>query len=131
MATPRNNRKANREALDYPQIAVIFYETQKEKILKFVTVMNLSVHGVLIESGIDLKKNFELNLMIRNVELNQWDTFFSRVAWVQVGESDRSFHAGLEFLFPVEQSVQKTMESKLVKGETIVSDLKGSLNISS
>ncbi len=106
MATPRNNRKVNRETLDYPHIAVIFYETKKEKILRFVNIMNLSVHGVLIDSSHNLEKDFELNLMIRNIELNRWDTFFSRVAWVQVAEIERSSHAGLEFLFPIEQSTQ-------------------------
>ncbi|MCF6247451.1 MAG: protein kinase [Desulfobacula sp.] len=110
MATPRNNRKANRKTLDDPQIAVISYETKNKKILRFVNVMNLSVHGILIESGHDLKKDFELNLMILNVELNQWDTFFSRVAWVQVAEIELSFHVGLEFLFPIESSDEPSEE---------------------
>ena len=105
MATPRNLRKSSRETLDTPQVAVIFFETRNTKKLHFVTILNLSVQGVLVRCGLEFEKDFELNLKLHNPELEHWDTFYSRVAWVQSDPDDSTlFHVGLQFLFPVESN---------------------------
>ena len=102
MASPRNLRKSGRKILDLPQVAVVFFDTRDMKKMHYVSVLNLSVQGVLIHADLSLKKNFELNLKILNRELHQWDMFYSRVAWLQKDPETGLFHIGLEFLFPVE-----------------------------
>ncbi len=102
MASPSNLRKVGREELNQPKIAIMVFEKKSGITFRFVTVLNLSVKGVLIESDIDFKKEFKLNLFIKNYELNQWDSFFCRVAWRQASDGEEHFNIGLEFLFHVE-----------------------------
>ncbi len=107
MATSRNLRKVNREELDRPTLALISFETNNQHTNLFVSVLNLSVQGILIKSDRNFEKDFELKLMIQNYELKQWDSFYCRIAWRQDSQVDDGFNIGLEFLFPVDISKDK------------------------
>lgn len=106
MATFRDLRKAVRETLDDPRLAVVFFETQNSSSHYFANVINLGVQGVLIESDKTFENGAKPKIMMKNPELNQWDTFFCRVAWAQVTESEKQYKTGLEFLFPVEDEIE-------------------------
>jgi len=106
MATFRDLRKTVREKLDDPGLAVVFFETENSSIYHFVNVINLGIQGVLVESDKSFKNGIRPKLMMKNTELNQWDTFFCRVAWAQITESEKQYKTGLEFLFPVENGVE-------------------------
>ncbi len=106
MATFRDLRKTVREELDDPRLAVVFFETENSNTHYFVNVLNLGIQGVLIESDKSFENGTKPKLMIKNTELNQWDTFFCRVAWAQITESEKQYKTGLEFLFPVENGVE-------------------------
>ena len=110
MALERNLRKVGREEFDHPKLAVIFFEADKMNTYRFVNVLNLSVRGVLIESDLELEKEVKLTLLIKNYELNQWDTFFCRVAWRQSSDDDPHYNLGLEFLFHVENALERPSE---------------------
>jgi len=105
MVLLHNLRKINREELDRPKLAVIYFENKGLNTFRFVNVLNLSIQGVLIESDIVLKKEFELKLMIKNSKLNQWENFFCRVAWTQFMDDNKIHNIGLEFLFPIDNSL--------------------------
>lgn len=104
MPSLHNLRKASRQALDCPQLAVIIFEVESSIRYCFVNVLNLGVQGVLIESDKCIKNEFKPKLIIKNVELKQWDTFFCRVAWTKITDDEKQFKTGLEFLFPAEDS---------------------------
>ncbi|MCP3875244.1 MAG: protein kinase [Desulfobacteraceae bacterium] len=110
MASLNNLRKVGREELDQPKLAVIIFENKGLNTFRFVNVLNLSVKGVLIESDINFKKEFKLNLFIKNYELNQWDTFSCRAAWIQASDDEKRFSIGLEFLFHVENSLDSDID---------------------
>jgi len=106
MATFRDLRKTVRESLDDPRLAVVFFETDNSSIYHFANVLNLGVQGVLIESDKKFENGIKPKLMMKNPELNQWDTFFCRVAWAQITESEKQYKTGLEFLFPVDNGAE-------------------------
>ncbi len=102
MATFRDLRKTVRESLDDPRLAVVFFETDNSSSYHFANVLNLGIQGVLIESDRKFENGIKPKLMLKNPELDQWDTFFCRVAWAQTTESEKQYKTGLEFLFPVD-----------------------------
>nr|NJM01169.1 protein kinase [Desulfobacula sp.] len=106
MATFRDLRKTVRERLDDPRLAVVFFETENSSIYHFANVLNLGVQGVLIESDKSFETGIKPKLMMKNPELNQWDTFFCRVAWAQITETEKQYKTGLEFLFPVDNGAE-------------------------
>lgn len=106
MATFRDLRKTVRKRLDDPRLAVVFFETENSSSYHFANVLNLGVQGVLIESDKNFENGIKPKLMMKNPELNQWDTFFCRVAWAQITESEKQYKTGLEFLFPVDNGIE-------------------------
>jgi tRNA A-37 threonylcarbamoyl transferase component Bud32 len=83
----------------------MYFLNEKSNTFRFVTVLNFGVQGVLIESDIAIDKESKLKIMIKNSELNPWNIFFCRVAWVQGSEDKKIYKIGLEFLFPIEDSL--------------------------
>jgi len=106
MATFRDLRKTVRESLDDPRLAVVFFETDNSSSYHFANVLNLGIQGVLIESDKKFENGIKPKLMMKNPELDQWDTFFCRVAWAQTTESEKQYKTGLEFLFPVDSGIE-------------------------
>jgi predicted Ser/Thr protein kinase len=106
MATFRDLRKTVRESLDDPRLAVVFFETDNSSSYHFANVLNLGIQGVLIESDKKFENGIKPKLMMKNPELDQWDTFFCRVAWAQTMESEKQYKTGLEFLFPVDNGIE-------------------------
>ncbi len=106
MATFRDLRKTVRESLDDPRLAVVFFETDNSSSYHFANVLNLGIQGVLIESDKKFENGIKPKLMMKNPELDQWDTFFCRVAWAQTTESEKQYKTGLEFLFPVDNGIE-------------------------
>src|SRR3989339_225005 len=106
MATFRDLRKTVRKRLDDPRLAVVFFETENSSSYHFANVLNLGIQGVLIESDKNFENGIKPKLMMKNPELNQWDTFFCRVAWAQITESEKQYKTGLEFLFPVDNGIE-------------------------
>lgn len=125
MATFRDLRKTVRENLDDPRLAVVFFETENSSTHHFANVLNLGVQGVLIESDKSFENGIKPKIMIKNPELNQWDTFFCRVAWAQITESEKQYKTGLEFLFPVENGAEPETGAK---GEITPQDIEFLLN---
>ncbi|MCD4718667.1 MAG: cyclic nucleotide-binding domain-containing protein, partial [Desulfobacula sp.] len=105
MASLQNLRKVSREKLDCPKLAVIYFENEESNTFRFVNVLNFGVQGLLIESDIALNKEFKLKIMFKNTALNQWDNSLCRVAWIQGLDDDKIYKIGLEFLFPIENSL--------------------------
>jgi len=105
MSSSHNLRKVSRENLDGPQLALLYFLNEKLNTFHFITVLNFGVQGVLIESNIYLDKESKLKILIKNSALNQWDIFFCRVAWIQALENVKIYKIGLEFLFPIENSL--------------------------
>ena len=105
MASLQNLRKVSREKLDCPKLAVIYFENEESNTFRFVYVLNFGVQGLLIESDIALNKEFKLKIMFKNTALNQWDNSLCRVAWIQGLDDDKFYKIGLEFLFPIENSL--------------------------
>lgn len=105
MGSLHNLRKDRREELNRSKVAVIFFQTKESTSSRFVNVLNYSFQGVLIESDIDLNKGLQLKLMIKNLGLKQWDTFLCQVAWIQAQDHNKTCRMGLEFLSPVETSL--------------------------
>ncbi len=105
MSSLHNLRKVSREKSGCPQLALIYFLNEKPNTSRFVTVLNFGVQGVLIESDIYLTKEIKLKIMIKNPELDQWDIFICRVAWIQALEGIKKSKIGLEFLFPIENSL--------------------------
>lgn len=106
MATFRDLRKTVRESLDDPRLAVVFFETDNSSSYHFANILNLGIQGVLIESDKKFENGIKPKLMMKNPELDQWDTFFCRVAWAQTTESEKQYKTGLEFLFPVNNGIE-------------------------
>ncbi|MFA5903912.1 MAG: protein kinase [Desulfobacula sp.] len=125
MATLRDLRKTVRERLDDPRLAVVFFETEKSSVYHFANVLNLGIQGVLIESDKSFESSFKPKLMMKNPELNQWDTFFCRVAWAQISESEKQYKTGLEFLFPVDNGIEPETN---MNGEITAQDIEFLLN---
>ena len=125
MATFRDLRKTVRENLDDPRLAVIFFENENSSTHHFTNVLNLGVQGVLIESDKSFESGTKPKIMMKNSELNQWDTFFCRVAWAQITESEKQYKTGLEFLFPVENGAEPETGAK---GEIAPQDIEFLLN---
>ncbi len=125
MATFRDLRKTVRETLDDPRLAVILFETENSSTHHFANVINLGIQGVLIESDKSFETGIKPKLMMKNPELNQWDTFFCRVAWAQITESEKQYKTGLEFLFPVDNGVEPETDNN---GEITPQDIEFLLN---
>ncbi len=125
MATFRDLRKTVRENLNDPRLAVVFFETANSSIHHFANIINLGVQGVLIESDKSFQKDTKPKIMMKNPELDQWDTFFCRVAWTQITESEKQYKTGLELLFPMDNGIEPETDTK---GEITPQDIEFLLN---
>ena len=105
MAISSDLRRADRKNFNRPEIALLSFQMRDEQYANlFINVKNYSVQGALIRSEMDFDTGCPLTLIIKNLKLEQWDSFFCRVVWRQQNESSRLFNIGLEFLFPCDTS---------------------------
>lgn len=126
MASNRNHRKVSRTTIDFPQIAVISFETNGTRQSHFVKVVNLSIQGALIQSQIPLDENREVHFTIKNVELDHWDSFYCRIAWSQRADIEHANHLGLEYLFPLENNHNEPEDRQI---QIIHNDIEFLLNL--